>query len=235
MGENDRARVRCAAALALFVSAAAVRSAQAEPNADRNERPRVEANGGSTQSDDARVAALADHLEQLFAAGIEASSAHGVALSLGSAGERALIELFERTSAARYVRLRALIALLDFESSASARYFERLVAAAHAPKDGWLGELHPARSSLVLRRALEGLRQNAHLLEKPPALDPIARSAAHADAHVRRAASGVLAVLGDRRATAVLSARLESERSRMVRASLERALTSRSARQTAPR
>jgi hypothetical protein len=177
-------------------------------------------------------------VEQLLAAGVEASDAYSTILALADEGERALIALFEREQSSRYVRLRALGALTLFESERSTRYLERLVRAAFAA-ESWLGELHPARSPLVLRRALDGLRTNPRLAAAPIALEPVALCLGHADAHVRRAASELLAELAspvaDPRVERVLYQQLAGERSRMVRASLARAITSRSVALRAPR
>jgi len=178
--------------------------------------------------------ALSARVEELLSAGVEASGAHAAILALGEAGAQALIAVFERSEAARFVRLRALSELQRFESETSARYFEGLVRKA-AVDDGRLGELHPARSPLVLRRALEGLVPTARSLSPPPPLALLAPCLEHPDAHVRRLASTLLATLDDRAVEPALTKQLSHERSRMVRASLERGLTGRSALRAAPR
>lgn len=177
---------------------------------------------------------LSLRLEQLLAAGIEANGAHAAIVAYGDAGERALIEVFERETAPVYVRLRALGVLQSFATELSARYFLSLVEAAAQP-NARLGELHPARSALVLRRALEGLLPTAKLLTPAPELAPITLCLTNDDAHVRRAASELLATLDDARVEPVLTKQLDQERSRMVRASLNAALAIRATLRGAPR
>jgi hypothetical protein len=178
--------------------------------------------------------ALAARVELLLGAGVESSGAHDAILALGEAGALALIAVFERAEAARFVRLRALSELQRFESETSARYFATLVQRASAPDTG-LGDLHPARSALVLRRALEGLIPTARSLTPAPPLTLFSACLEHPDAHVRKAASAVLSTLDDRGVEPVMTKQLNQERSRMVRASLERGLTNRSALRRAPR
>ncbi|MDB4991289.1 MAG: hypothetical protein JWN04_6467 [Myxococcaceae bacterium] len=187
---------------------------------------------GQARADDVELTA---RVEALLAAGVEPGAAHATVAALGAEGARALERVFEHQAAPRYVRLRALSVLASFESSEVARYFEALIEAAQTPTAS-LDELHPARSSLVLRRALEALRPLAGLLDREPALEAVTRCLTNRDPHVRRAAAELLATLApsstiDR----ALGVQLASEPSRMVHSSLERALTSRSARSQAPR
>lgn len=182
----------------------------------------------------AEPATMTERVEALLAAGIEPSEARHTIMALGPAGELALVEVFEREGAARYVRLRALSMLQSFESEATARYFAALVEAARAPSER-LGALHPARSPLVLRRALEGLVPTGRLLTPPLDVGAVSHCLQHADPHVRRAAAQLLATFDDGRSQQALTMQLSRERSRMVRGTLEHALTSRSARRPSPR
>jgi hypothetical protein len=171
---------------------------------------------------------LIARVEATLASGVEASSAHDAVVAFGDQGERALRAVFEREGAPLYVRLRALGVLAQFPTEETARYFERLIRAAQRP-DASLGALHPARSPLVLRRALEGLTPLVALLRPPPKLEDFAFCLAHAEAHVRRAAADLLAELEVSGVDAVLTKRLQREPSRMVRGRVQQALTSRSA------
>ena len=179
--------------------------------------------------------ALNQRVEALLTAGIETEAQHASIASLGAGAQQALMQVFEREAAPRYVRLRALSALATFGTSTGARYFERLVRAAERRDDSWLGPLHPARSPLVLRRALEGLLETARTVV--PALDaaPISACLAHPDAHVRDRAARLLELLDDPSAGQALIMHLTRERSPMVRGRLQQAITSRSARRVAPR
>ena len=153
---------------------------------------------------------------------------------MGPARGASAHQVFERDDAARYVRLRALSVLQSFRTERAARYFEDLVRAAANPESR-LGALHPARSPLVLRRALEGLLETSSVLRPALALAPVSACLTHADPHVRRLAAQVLATLDDAEVDKMLNARLSRERSAMVRGSLQQGLTSRSARRAAPR
>jgi hypothetical protein len=188
-----------------------------------------------SQPCEARADALADKVEALLAAGIEPSEERAAIVALGPGAETALVQVFERAQAPKYVRLRALSALPAFRTQAAARYLERLVRAAGRPDEAWLGSLHPARSALVLRRALEGLRDTTTVLH--PALDPQPVSAclAHPDAHVRERAARLLETLEGGGVDQALRRRLSRERSQMVRSRLQQAITSRSARRPDPR
>ena len=174
-------------------------------------------------------------VEAALSAGIEPAGATESIVALGAEGERALIAVFERGEAPRYVRLRALGTLGAFETESAARYLESLVRRS-AREEPSLGDLHPARSPLVLRRALDGLRTSAKRTKVKLDLPPITACLAHEDAHVRKSAAELLATLGDgAEIDRALQKRLASEPSKMVRGSLSRALTDRSARLAAPR
>jgi len=170
---------------------------------------------------------LAVRIERWLASGVEPGSAHAQITALGDDAELALIDLFQRKDATRLVRLRALTELASFDDPIAAAYLHELVRAAREPT-AWLGELHPARSSLVLRRALSGLTLSGHWLH--PNLDMMAVSACldHSDPHVRRAAANSLSRAGASAiADRALIARRATDRSRMVRASAEDALQTR--------
>jgi hypothetical protein len=171
---------------------------------------------------------LTIQVESWLSAGIESSGAHDKIVALGDRGERALQGVFEREAAPRYVRLRALSELGSFGTEASALYLLGLVHRARTP-DASLGDLHPARSALALRRALEGLVETARLLSAGQPLDDVSWCLSHPDAHVRRVASDVLATLDDDASQQALQKHLPSERSRMVRGSVTRALAVRAA------
>lgn len=171
----------------------------------------------------AQVDELTIQVESWLAAGIESTGAHAKILALGDRGERALVNVFEREAAPRYVRLRALSELGSFGTEASARYLLSLVNRARTP-DASLGDLHPARSALALRRALDGLVETARLLRDRQPLDDVSWCLSHPDAHVRRMASEVLATLDDSASQQALQKHLPNERSRMVRGSVTRAL-----------
>lgn len=186
---------------------------------------------------------LTQKVESWLSAGIEPAGVHDRLLALGFAGEHALQQIFEREAAARFVRLRALGMLQSFETETAALYFAALVRAAEAP-DASLGDLHPARSPLVLRRALEGLREHAQLLGTRLSAGDVSACLSHHDAHVRRAAAQLAETLTQDASEPseldrALVQRRAHERSRMVRASVDRALhvraSSRAARAPATR
>jgi hypothetical protein len=184
--------------------------------------------GAPVESAEAQEWALIRRVEATLEAGVETNQAEDAILALGEQGERAVRAVFERDGAPVYVRLRALSLLSRFETEESARYLERLIMAAQQPDES-LGALHPARSSLVLRRALEGLLPVAELLDPQPKLDALSFCLAHRDAHVRKAAADLLAKLESREVDLVLAKQLTNERSAMVRGRVQHALTSRSA------
>jgi len=184
---------------------------------------------------DARDDALARQVESTLSAGVEPREASHAIVALGEPGERALVRVFERDEAARYVRLRALALLGAFRTESAARYLEGLVKASQH-EDDTLGALHPARSPLVLRRALDGLSASAAQLGARLDTKAVTSCLAHPDAHVRKSAADLLAKLDGRpEVDRALVQRLEREPSKMVRGTLGRAITDRSARRAAPR
>jgi len=204
---------------ALLVGFVCVASSEAHAQADL---------GTGASMPRASSAELAIQVESWLSAGIEGSAAHGKIVALGDAGESALQSVFEREAAPRYVRLRALSELGSFGTEASALYLAALVHRAQKP-DAALGDLHPGRSALALRRALEGLVETGRLLGRQLPVDDVVWCLGHPDAHVRRVASDVLATLDGSAAQQALQKHLPTERSRMVRGSVTRALSVRAA------
>lgn len=184
--------------------------------------------GGRVQADDA----LLSRVEATLTAGVEASSAHDAILVLGAAGRTALQQVFAKSAAPSHTRLRALSLLAELGDASTAQLFAQLVRDASMPPSQ-ADPLHPARSPLVLRRALEGLLRLAPVHAPPLDTAELAQALSHHDAHVRKAAADLLAALSDEDAERVLVQRLEGERSTMVRERLQRALTSRLARRAA--
>jgi hypothetical protein len=212
--------------VAVVCATSMVRAHAQEPPSSAPPRERAAPASASPLS--AHDVELTIQVESWLTAGIETSGAHDKILALGDRGERALVGVFEREAAPRYVRLRALSELGSFGTEASALYLLWLVHRARTP-DTWLGDLHPSRSPLALRRALEGLVETAHLLGAHQPLDDVSWCLSHPDAHVRRVASNVLATLDDSASRDALQKHLASERSRMVRSSVTRALAVRAA------
>ena len=164
----------------------------------------------------------------MLAAGIDQVVSPQVLAQLGPALPDALIAIFSRSGEARHVRLRALSMLTHFEGVRVTQLFARLVhEGGAAPSANFPDPLHPARSSLVLQRAIAGAARH---LTDASALD-LTRLLGHQDANVR--ATVVLALSDYDRADvrAALRLQLTRESSPLVL----RALTDRSARLRAPR
>jgi hypothetical protein len=173
--------------------------------------------------DEATVA----HVEALLRDGVEPAGTEEKLLALGQPGERALWRLFETPTAARYVRLRALSALSWFETTETAQRIVALVRSAQGEPGA--DPLHPAHSVVVLQRALESLTQIAQSGVRPTIrASELEFALGHADAHVRRAAATLLASIDG--ADPLLARQLARESSRMVRASVERAISLRARR-----
>lgn len=166
----------------------------------------------------------------MLAMGVETSVPASAYAALGDEGTRALIAIFERTSAPKHVRLRALAALAELNDERAARYLVRLVEARDAAHMAALGELHPARSAGVLRRAMRGLAGRPGLLRSASVLPYLT----HRDASIRAAAVRLLAHHPEPAVTAALRARLQSESARAVREALANALRDRSAPPASP-
>jgi HEAT repeat protein len=180
-------------------------------------------------SPDAAQAELVSQVERWLSAGVEASVAPAHFVALGEPGTLALIAIFERDDAPRYVRLRALSMLGAMQDVRARAYLRALIRDQAAP-DAQLHALHPARSSTALRRALSALAQ--HDGELPA--DEVAPCLAHRDPAVRQAAVRVLAGLNSPDAARALRARAEKEPSLPVKRAIQKALTDRSAPPAAP-
>lgn len=212
-------------ACALLLSVAPTAAVHADAQMDAPRPP-------SAMSDPAEIDRW---VEATLTAGIEPSGASTAIVALGEPGERALVRVFERASTPQYVRLRALSALGGFRTESAARYFEQLLRSARTPANGPDRALS-LRSPLVLRRALEGLGASGKPFAERLDRSVVSAYLDHPDAHVRRVAAEVLAALGGgAEVDRALEKRLSRERSPMVRAHLEQALTDRSARPRAPR
>jgi hypothetical protein len=176
----------------------------------------------------ARAEDTLTRVEALLSAGIEPSGAHDAIVALGAEGERALWTLYGDANTTRVVRLRALSELARFASVQTAQGFAGLIRAARGQPS--LDPLHPARSPVVLRRALDGLAAIA--AQVAPGIDASELGFAlnHQDAHVRRAATELLALLDAGDVDAAISQRLVRDPSRMVRATAQRAQRARASR-----
>ncbi len=185
--------------------------------------------------------ALETRARELLAAGVEQSVSPQTLAKLGPELPDALLAIFERTSEARYVRLRALSMLSHFPQPRVTQLFLRLVHEGVTPAATALEDaLHPGRSALVLRRAIESIAtRRAPQLELEPQLElDLTRALAHANAQVRRAAVLTLHEhMHERKAAGLqrlLAAQLARESSPMVIDTIK-ALRDRSARSQAPR
>ena len=172
-------------------------------------------------------------VETLLGLGVETSIPVDAYAALGESGTRALISIFERESTPRHVRLRALSALAGLSSRDDAHATRYLLALLSAREDRMttLGELHPARSTAVLRRTLRGLGPHAQKI----ASTNLVRFLAHRDARIRASAVRLLARKDEPGVTAALWAQRERERSREVLEALGDALKDRSAPPAVPR
>jgi hypothetical protein len=227
-GKRERGLALLGALLVGFVcGVSTLRSRAEEPRASTGAHAQAGLGAGASMPR-ASSTELAIQVESWLSAGVEGSAAHEKIAALGDAGELALQSVFEREAAPRYVRLRALSELGSFGTEASALYLAALVHRAQKP-DASLGDLHPGRSALALRRALEGLIETGRSLGPQLPVDDVAWCLQHPDAHVRRVASDVLATLDGSAAQHALQKHLPTERSRMVRGSVTRALSVRAA------
>src|SRR5690606_35754030 len=144
-----------------------------------------------------------------LSAGVESHVSHARFAELGEAGTQALIAIFEREDAPRYVRLRALSALSAMKDREARAYLEALVVAAVQTKSARLGTLHPARSTTVLRRALTALAEQ----DAAVSMDAVGPCLKHRDPAVRRAAVRVLSKHRTKAIRRALEAQLAEERS----------------------
>lgn len=98
-----------------------------------------------------------EQVRQWLSFGVEGSPA---LTRLGGSDEslsQTLMAIYADKREARYVRLRALAALGRREDRAAAQFLLRLVHLSTLTDKADADALHPARSSLVLRRAIDGL------------------------------------------------------------------------------
>lgn len=170
-------------------------------------------------------------VEALLGLGVETSTPASAYVALGEPGTLALIAIFERETAPRHIRLRALSALAALENDTAANYLTTLLEARDERKLEHLGSLHPKRSTSVLRRTLRGL-ERSHARISTSDLMPYLT---HRDAAVRLAAVRLLARKRESAVTLALQAQRERERSQDVVKALALALKDRSAPPAAPR
>jgi hypothetical protein len=170
-------------------------------------------------------------VEALLGAGIETSTPVSAYAALGESGTRALIAIFERETAPRHVRLRALSALAGLENDTATDYLATLLEARDERQLSRLGSLHPKRSASVLRRTLRGLERR----HKRVATTDVMPYLTHRDAAVRLAAVRLLARKPENAVTLALNAQRDRERVGQVQKALALALKGRSAPPAAPR
>ncbi len=164
-------------------------------------------------------------IEKWLSAGIEPVHVDEQVLALGRAGEEALWTLYGDASKSRVVRLRALSELALF---ATPRTAGGLASMVRAPRD----EL--SRSPLALRRALDGLSAIAERTSTGVQAGDLVHLLAHPDAHVRKSAAKLLALV-DGDVQPALSQLAERDPSHMVRSTAQRAQATRANRQAAVR
>lgn len=164
----------------------------------------------------------------LLAAGVEETVSPTALAQLGPELPGALLAIFSRPSEARYVRLRALSMLAHVDQARVTELFVRLLREGMAPMPASNTDaLHPARSSLVLRKAIEGLAGRS----VPDLTVELVHALDHRDPWVRRAAVLMLAQKPNVLAAKALETQLGRETSVLVL----KVLTDRSARPIVPR
>lgn len=167
-------------------------------------------------------------VRSLLAAGVEQTASPAALTQLGPELTDALLAIFSRPTEARHVRLRALSMLAHFDHERVTQLFVRLLRQGMGPMPAPHADaLHPARSSLVLRRAIEGLAGRG----VPDLTVELVQALEHRDPWVRRAAVLELAQRPDAKAVKALETQLARETSALVL----KVLTDRSARPTTPR
>ncbi len=174
-------------------------------------------------------------MSALLAQGVERPLPASHFEALGEPGVRALIATFEDEEAPRHVRLRALSVLGALPQPSAHSYLLALAQQSQAGKTSpqtkaRLGALHPARSTVTLRRLLEALARKASSENTLVAQEHLG----HPDAQVRKQAVRLLAQDPSESATRVLYERVEKESSSAVRKELMGALKDRSAPRAAP-
>lgn len=145
----------------------------------------------------------------------------------GESLSQTLIDLFSATEEAHYVRLRALSVLGRRSDAVAARFLLKLLHESGSGRPNGPDALHPSRSSLVLRRAIDGLAPRK-LADAEADLTLCLR---HHDAGVRGAA--VIALLGYGRPSTERSLTLHLAHETSARVRL--LITDRSALPRAPR
>jgi len=164
----------------------------------------------------------------MLAAGVEETVSPAALAQLGPELPSALLAIFTRPSEARHVRLRALSMLAHVDQAQVTELFVRLLREGMAPRPATNSDaLHPARSSLVLRRAIEALAGRS----VPDLTVELVHALEHRDPWVRRAAVLMLAQKPNIEAVKALETQLGRETSALVL----KVLTDRSARPIVPR
>jgi hypothetical protein len=163
-------------------------------------------------------------VESWLRAGIEPAGVHEQLHALGGAGEEALWTLYADSAKSRIVRLRALGELAGFTTLRTAEGLSAIVRAAPTARDPL------ARSPLALRRALDGLSAIGETLPLTIEASELSFVANHPDAHVRKAAAKLLATVEHGDVQGTLSTLAARDPSRMVRASAQRAQSTRASR-----
>jgi hypothetical protein len=184
------------------------------------------AHAQSTQGQTTRApvdaSSVAGQVDVLLGLGIESSTPARAYAALGEPGTRALISAFERESAPRYIRLRALSALSALaaqDDELATRYLLTLLSAQDKERKTHLGSLAPARSGLVMRRTLRGLERHHRRVSAADVVPYLS----HPDAGVRAAAVRLLARKEEPGVADMLRARGREERSREVLTALAEA------------
>lgn len=162
----------------------------------------------------------------LLGAGIDTPLPPARYLRLGQGTVAALIACYRDPSLPRPVRLRALSVLARFPPEAARSFFVDLL---HSYRKGRsvtsADELHPSRSSIVVRRALKALAEaeTAGRVEPAPT-EAVRPCLAHADPKVRRAAVRLLGHTKTREAHVLLQKHRKRDRSPLVQRAMEDAL-----------
>lgn len=172
----------------------------------------------------ARADDVSVRVEKWLSAGIEPAGVHDQLIALGRPAEDALWALYQDATKSRTVRLRALSELAWFATPRSAEGFAHLIRAAPTTRD-------PLSSSpLALRRALDGLSAIAEKMTTGVEARDLTHMLGHPDAHVRKAAAKLLALVDHGDVDGALNAVVANDPSRMVRATAMRAQTTRASR-----
>jgi len=179
----------------------------------------------STVQADAR--GMVAEVRALLEAGVEETVSPEQLARLGPDVSTALVAVYETRDAPRHVRLRAVTALGRRSDEAASHFLLKLLHAGTQRAPALGDPLHPARSALVLRRAIEGLT----LRRLSAAEADLTLSLSHRDTWVRSAAVKALSAYANPATERSLTLHLERETSARVR----RLITDRSAPRAAPR